>query len=259
MFSQEPEKINACRDAGLRMLRNFEGGNDSAISAKDPLSLAPRDYEDFEEGSTRLFLLKTLVHDTRAHVVERMVLDKGGSGQSAELMAGIYVFKDSLHPPLDVTAVALMGERSREVYVALTIKGSSKGAGSFIEKGVYGGKRVLITSRAGDPPILEKVFNIVRSREAPPGHDNYVLYILLRPFQIALVPFYRFHKLLPLLFSLSFQIVHPPPNIHHPFLRTTVSSSVDANEGESTAEVWRDVGEESNKATTPPRQAPRGA
>ena len=98
------------------------------------------------------------------------------------------MFKDSVHPPLDVTAVAIMGERSNEIYVALTIKGTNKGVGSFTEKGVYGGKRVLITSRAGDPPILEKVFNIVQSRDgagggssrndpvppvvAPPG-DNY--------------------------------------------------------------------------------------
>ena len=180
MHSQEPEKLIACRDTGLRMLRSFEGGNDGE-GLRDPLALAPRDYEDFEEGSTRLFLLKSLVNDTRAHVVERMVLDKGGSGQSAELLAGIYVFKDSVHPPLDVTAVALMGERSNEVYVAVTIKGTNKGIGSFTEKGVYGGKRVLITSRAGDPPILEKVFNIVRSRErrfshsdqAPPGDCYY--------------------------------------------------------------------------------------
>ena len=65
------------------------GGNDGENSGiRDPLALAPRDYEDFEEGTTRLFLLKSLVQDTRAHVVERMVLDKGGNGQAVELLAG---------------------------------------------------------------------------------------------------------------------------------------------------------------------------
>ena len=91
------------------------------------------------------------------------------------------MIKDAPYAPLEIASVALMEEATNEIYIALTIKGTSKGIGSFTEKGVYGGKRVLITSRAGDPPILEKVFNIVRSRErrfshsdqAPPGDCYY--------------------------------------------------------------------------------------
>ena len=48
----------------------------------------------------------------------------------------------------------------------MTIRGSADGSGSFTEKGVYGGKRILITSRPGEPALLEQTFNVVRNKEA---------------------------------------------------------------------------------------------
>ena len=82
------------------------------------------------------------------------------------------MIKDAPYAPLEIASVALMEEATNEIYIALTIKGTSKGIGSFTEKGVYGGKRVLITSRAGDPPILEKVFNIVRRKDGSSGSST---------------------------------------------------------------------------------------
>ena len=101
-----------------------------------------------------------------------MIQTNGGAGAGAELLGGMFIMKDAPYAALEIASVALMEETTNEIYIALTIKGTNKGAGSFTEKGVYGGKRVLITSRAGDPPILEKVFNIVRRKDGSSGSST---------------------------------------------------------------------------------------
>jgi len=190
MQEHDPEDLKTTRESGLSLLRAHQEEHKmeetpldkadhrpptkqspdvGSPESVDPVlrELGPRDYEDFEEGTTRIFPLNSLVTGTRANVVYRMVMDNGGRGQSAELLAGVYVFKDTMHPPLDITALALMAEESNDVYVAITIHGTSKGEGTLTEKGVYGGKRVMVAARPGEPPLLEKVFNIIRNRNNP--------------------------------------------------------------------------------------------
>ena len=100
----------------------------------------------------------------------------------------------------------------------MTIRGSADGSGSFTEKGVYGGKRILITSRPGEPPLLEQTFNVVRNKEAQRAE-------LLRATSPPLAPVAitgdrplshtHTHSLsLPLYFSLAVLLTYPS---HFPF------------------------------------------
>ena len=41
-----------------------------------------------------MFHLKTLLPDTRAHAIEKLVLEQQAKGFPAELYAGTYVFRD---------------------------------------------------------------------------------------------------------------------------------------------------------------------
>ena len=130
-------------------------------------SLAPKDYGDFEEGSTRLYRLRSLeVDEEVVKEVERMVMERrgtrAGAGAEVELLVGMITLQDLAHAPLDVTAVAILEGVSNEVYLAVRIRGTSYGSGTLTEKGVYGGKRIVIVARPGGSPLIECVFNIVR-------------------------------------------------------------------------------------------------
>ena len=157
---QSREVVEATAAAGMELLRALP-----PPAARDPWAFVPKDYGDFEEGRTKIFRLNSMVNDRRGEVVEQMVVANGGPGAGAQLLGGSYMLSEMPNPPLDITAVALMEEGTEDIYVAVTITGTEKGLGTFTEKGVYGGKRVVIMSRPGEPPLLEKVFNIVRRKD----------------------------------------------------------------------------------------------
>ena len=65
-----------------------------------------------------------MVTDERATAVEALVQANGGCGQAAELVAGMFTQGGYEHPPLDITAVAIMSDGG-DVFVALTIRASN--------------------------------------------------------------------------------------------------------------------------------------
>ena len=65
--------------------------------------------------------------------------------------------------------MALVEASTGDIFVAVTVHGTSHGTGTLTEKGVYGVKRLIITVYAEDPPILDRVFNIVARARSSDG------------------------------------------------------------------------------------------
>lgn len=111
------------------------------------------------EGGAKVYRLRSL--GASEGVVEGVEGIVRGRGEGVGLMTGMITLLDAAYSPIDMTAVAIAEEGSNEVYLAVRICGTERGLGTFTEKGVYGGKRVVIVARPGDAPILECIFNIV--------------------------------------------------------------------------------------------------
>ena len=103
IFPQGPEKIKYTADAGFALVPSVE---EKIRNGADVSQFAPKDYMDFEEGTTQLYMLKSLAPDTRAVTIENMII-KDNADQPTELTAAMYVFKETSTLPLEITAVAI--------------------------------------------------------------------------------------------------------------------------------------------------------
>ena len=103
IFPQGPEKIKYTADAGFALVPSVE---EKIRNGADVSQFAPKYYMDFEEGTTQLYMLKSLAPDTRAVTIENMII-KDHADQPTELTAAMYVFKETSTLPLEITAVAI--------------------------------------------------------------------------------------------------------------------------------------------------------
>ena len=90
------------------------------------LQQASGDVLTIEDGSTSVFRLSDLVDTDRVSLIQRLIRQAGG--RSAPLRSGLYALEDGKKPPIDIIAVAIMGEDG-QCFVALTvnvIKGVAK-------------------------------------------------------------------------------------------------------------------------------------
>ena len=72
------------------------------------------------DGSTAVFRLTDLIDDAdRVSLIQRLVRQSVSS--VAPLRSGLYTLPDGRKPPIDVTAVAIMGGEDAQCYVAVTI------------------------------------------------------------------------------------------------------------------------------------------
>jgi len=154
------EAVDATAAAGLRQMSRLPPPEQRTY-----WGMVPKEYDDFEEGSTRIFRLRGMVGDVHAQAVADMVVANGGAYAGAEMLCGMYMWRESAHAPLVVTSVALLEEGTGEVFLAVTLQGTPIGPGTFTDKGVYGGKRVVVAPGANEPFLMETVFNLVRRRD----------------------------------------------------------------------------------------------
>jgi len=72
------------------------------------------------DGSTTVFRLNDLIDDAdRVSLIQRLV--RQSVSRVAPLRSGLYTLQDGRKPPIDVTAVAIMGGEDAQCYVAVTI------------------------------------------------------------------------------------------------------------------------------------------
>ena len=121
------------------------------FSDKSQLGVIPG---TFQLGQTMTFTRSQLIHSTKLTLEQRLIRIEG---RPITLSCGVYARPHASRPNLEVIAVAIYSAK-KDVFISITINASD---GCENDQSLLGIKRIVVLTRDGGLPIIEKTFEII--------------------------------------------------------------------------------------------------